>query len=218
MERIPTQTDLVRLCDAASDITGYYHRQIATGHGDVQGFTWQLDMFANIVRLLPHPRHYWTPFDIDFWEPREHWVGWSDDVYDAFAHTIFHARYIHQRWISAAEEAAPRDRIQPTPGGEVETQIRLLEESSAALRRSCQVTLCELQQDILNALDGQAMTADELEHATATGRQRLFGLKKDKAHGGLHELVALGLIVNGRNDGSGIRGYYRPDRPPEKAH
>ena len=134
MERVPTQTDLIRLCDAADDIVRYYKYDIHRTHGTVKGFTWQLDLFANIVRLLPYPRHYWTPFEIDFWESREFWNGWEDEAYDAFANLIFHARSIHWHWIGVTKAAQPNDRIQAI-GGYAEEQIGYLKAYADLLRK-----------------------------------------------------------------------------------
>ena len=46
-------------------------------------------------------------------------------------------------------------------------------------------------------------------------KSRLYGKRNDKNHGGLNELLRLNMVRNGSKDESGIKGYYRPDRPPE---
>jgi len=68
--------------------------------------------------------------------------------------------------------------------------------------------LDELEREILDALDGVAMTADRLCVSLSVSRSTLFG-GKDK-QGGLHGLRRKGLIKNDRKVG----GYYRPDAPP----
>jgi hypothetical protein len=69
-----------------------------------------------------------------------------------------------------------------------------------------------LQDHIWSALDGKAATADALELLLHTDRRRLYyGGTPDK-RGGLDELVKRGLVLSGK--GMGIRGYFRPDRPP----
>ncbi len=66
----------------------------------------------------------------------------------------------------------------------------------------------DTQREILESLDGVAKTADELMDALDVSRHKLFGRRDGK--GGLKELMSWGMIENV----SGIRGYYRPDRPP----
>jgi hypothetical protein len=66
-----------------------------------------------------------------------------------------------------------------------------------------------LQQAILHALDGRALTADALAAEVCAGdRPRLYKGGK-KATGNLHELKRLGKVAHRR----GV-GYYRPDAPP----
>jgi hypothetical protein len=69
-----------------------------------------------------------------------------------------------------------------------------------------------LQRAILAALDGKSMTADELESALKVDRSRLYYSGRRGGKGGLSELVKLGRVLSGR--GRGIRGYFRPDKPP----
>lgn len=63
----------------------------------------------------------------------------------------------------------------------------------------------ETQRDILAALNGSAMTVDELEKAINRSRSTLF-----KNPGGLKELIKKEMIQKNRM----IGGYYRPDAPP----
>jgi hypothetical protein len=69
-----------------------------------------------------------------------------------------------------------------------------------------------LQRAILDALDGKSLTADELQSTLRVDRSRLYYAGRRGGKGGLMELVAHGLILSGR--GRGIRGYFRPDKPP----
>ena len=74
--------------------------------------------------------------------------------------------------------------------------------------------LSDVQRRIMDALDGRAMTADELVAHLEIGRQTVFGRKKNEAGhnvGGITELMSEGGVENSRS----IGGYYRPDRPPK---
>jgi hypothetical protein len=215
MERVPTQTDLVRLCDAADEIVKYYRWQIMRDRGTVGCFSQELELFDNIVRLLPYPRHYWTPFEIDFWEARERWSGWTDEVYDAFVGVIFVARNIHQHWLRAgSSKANPLDSVQDRSGF-IKEQIDYLKQNADLLRSLCQFIPCEQQIDILSALEGKSRTAEQLMELCKISKSRLYGKRGNTEAGGLNELMRLDLVRNGSKDDSGIKGYYRPDRPPE---
>jgi hypothetical protein len=72
--------------------------------------------------------------------------------------------------------------------------------------------LSPLQRKILALLDGKSMTGDELETATHADRKRLYYGWGNDCRGGLDELRQRGLVKSGR--GQGIRGYFRPDKPP----
>jgi predicted transcriptional regulator len=62
-----------------------------------------------------------------------------------------------------------------------------------------------LQDDVLEALDGKALTLDALATKLGVDRSALH-------RRGLKELLARGLVENHRRVG----GYYRPDAPPPK--
>jgi hypothetical protein len=230
MERVPTQTDLVRLCDAADEIVKFYWRRIPSDYGTVQDFTWELDLLHNIVRLLPYPRHYWTPFEIDFWEARTRWNGWTDEAYEAFAGIIFHHRNLYLMWNEAKDGAQPNDRIGESRGNvfvssavrriepaefTFENEIDYLKQNADLLRSLCQFIPCEQQIDILSALEGKSRTAEQLMELCKISKSRLYGKRGNTEAGGLNELMRLDLVRNGSKDDSGIKGYYRPDRPPE---
>jgi hypothetical protein len=63
----------------------------------------------------------------------------------------------------------------------------------------------QLQERVLRALDGKALTLDSLHRALKTDRKRLH-------HYGLKPLMQAGCVKNNRRVG----GYYRPDAPPPK--
>jgi hypothetical protein len=86
--------------------------------------------------------------------------------------------------------------------------IRVLREGSLGRRLGSPPT--PLQVNIWAALDGHAMTKDELAHKVAGGdTSRLYYTNRSKKTGGLKELTAVGLVKNKRTV-----GYYRPDAPP----
>lgn len=62
----------------------------------------------------------------------------------------------------------------------------------------------EMQDAILEALDGKALRTDDLAAKAGYERRRLF-----KKPGGLAQLQEQGLVAN-----DPARGYYRPDAPP----
>lgn len=137
MEREPAQLDLKRLCDAADEIVKYHQRSVLQERGIVQNVLYDMEHFANIVRLLPYPRHYWTPFNIDFWEARERWKGWTDEVYDAFVGVISIARNINQHWIQsgiAKANVLSGIRLRISTSGFIEEQVCYLRQSTDLLR------------------------------------------------------------------------------------
>ena len=137
MERLPTQTDLIRLCDAADRITKYHQQSVLQNRGLVVNVLYDMDNFTSIVRLLPYPRHYWTPFHIDFWEARDRWNGWTDEVYRSFGGVIFHARNILQHWVSGGiHKADPYAKIQLriSTHGFLQEEVCYLREQTNLLR------------------------------------------------------------------------------------
>jgi hypothetical protein len=68
------------------------------------------------------------------------------------------------------------------------------------------------QSAILGLLDGRSMIADDLQFKLKADRRRLYYGSSQDGKGGLMELIEHGLVEPGK--GKGIRGYYRPDRPP----
>jgi hypothetical protein len=67
-----------------------------------------------------------------------------------------------------------------------------------------------LQRHIWHALDGRALTGDELAVEVLDGeKSRLYNIDRKAKTGGLNELMKVGCVRNKRT-----RGYYRPDSPP----
>lgn len=84
-----------------------------------------------------------------------------------------------------------------------------LHDAGARLEQLVMFVPSKLQEEILKALDGVALTADKLEECLEVSRHTLFGGKDGK--GGLKELKAIGMVQNSRKVG----GYFRPDAPPK---
>jgi len=102
------------------------------------------------------------------------------------------------------------------PGGDARSETA---EPSASLDDSRQPSGLEtafnpspLQKAILKVLDGRAKTADDLQFSLRVDRRRLYYGGTPDGKGGLSELCDRGSVQSGK--GKGIRGYYRPDRPP----
>lgn len=216
MERVPTQTDLQRLCDAAESISQFYRTHVAGRGCPADRWEYELDQFSNIVRLLPYPRHYFTVWSTDtvsWWERREEWQHWSDGVFEAFVYLASTVRNLHILWLDRKDSET--SWVKSDEHSPIQRLMLDVDACVADLRANISFTPSEMQNLILESLDGTAMTKEELCHAVgAKSANTIYGSRSDKSVGGLNELMTMGLVVNGRSDKSGIRGYYRPDSPP----
>ena len=79
-------------------------------------------------------------------------------------------------------------------------------ESDTPAPQKIDTPLTPLQQDILRALDGQALKKEKLAEKLKIDPARLY------RNGGIKELVTKGLVCHKE----GV-GYYRPDAPPRQA-
>lgn len=139
-------------------------------------------------------------------------------MYDAFVGVIFPVRNIHLHWLRTGGDKAnllADVRLHISTRGFIKEQIENLKHHTDLLRTLCQFIPCEQQTDILTALDGKSRTAEQLMKLCNITKSRLYGKRDDKTVGGLNELMRLDRVRNGSKDDSGIKGYYRPDRPPE---
>jgi hypothetical protein len=92
--------------------------------------------------------------------------------------------------------------------------LDLLDDAVKQLREAIAFVESDLQDLILSALDGKAMTRDGLCWALRNGEnpistETLYG---KRGRGGLKELIDLGIVKNDRK----IGGYYRPLAPPAR--
>jgi hypothetical protein len=136
MERVPTRTDLERLCDAADSIVHHYEYNITRFGSTVERWDWELDQFANIVRLLPYPPHYFTPFgveNVDWWCSRNEWQGWTDASYDAFVNLACLVRNLHLHWLDLKGDANAKQPIKASDP-KVKEAIEAISQDMARLR------------------------------------------------------------------------------------
>ena len=215
MGRLPPQLDIFRLCNAADEVVKFYRERIQKNRWTaiVQFFNYEMDELERAIMIIP----------------RRDWQGWTDAAYDCFVNVSEKARRVASHWSEVSRHAEPNDRIVERLGNvyagvrrhiefaqfEFENRIDDLKESADLLRTLCQFILCEQQIDILSALAGKSRTAEQLMKSCNIPKSRLYGKRDDKTTGGLNELMRLDLVRNGSKDDSGIKGYYRPDHPPE---
>jgi hypothetical protein len=222
MERVPTQTDLIRLCDAVDSFHDYYQNSVAKSRGLVQHIDERLAEIERLVCVLPKPKWFFFSFDsvgIPHVEPNVKWQGWQALHWTRFLTLIEACRAVVLAWyeikIDADPELKPLQTVGRLPGSKVETLVAQMTTAAFAFREALPFTPCEEQEDILSALNEKSRTAEELMALCHISKSRLYGRRQDKNSGGLNELMRLDMIRNGQKDGSGISGYYRPDRPPE---
>ena len=218
MERVPTQTDLVRLCDAADSLVEFHRGRITQGIGTAEDFDCEIMLFYSVLRFLPYPKHFeGLPFDVGMWSTKPLWQGWTDEAYDMCMGLVVNARMwtVALGNFSAAVKNGQQVNWNPATDEEFENQINQVKHFADLLRTLCQFIPCEQQIDILSALEGKSHTAEQLVKLCNIPKSRLYGKRDDKTVGGLNELMRLDLVRNGSKDDSGIKGYYRPDRPPE---
>lgn len=220
MERVPTQTDLIRLCDAVDDAVGYYQRHFLENIGtdnllrEMTRLSKRMQHFHDVLKNIPFPAEFFIPLNlIDIDEAFESWHGWEVRHFEAFIVLIDCAREIHQNFPGLLD-----GMYHPTHlchfgqfGGSDETRDNTSVWKMAAerLRSACRFDMCEVQIDVWSALDGKRRTKEQLMSLCKVSQSRLYGKRNDSQTGGINEMMNLGLIAN---DG---RGYYRPDRPPE---
>jgi hypothetical protein len=95
MERVPSQVDLVRLCDAADSIVDYYRGRFGQGYGTVEDFRCELMLFYSVLRFLPYPKHFeGLPFDVGMWSTKPLWQGWTDEAYEMCMGVVVNARIL----------------------------------------------------------------------------------------------------------------------------
>ncbi len=92
-----------------------------------------------------------------------------------------------------------------TLGSDSEEAQGIVKRQHLALVKESDWIPTKTQRAILSALDGCALTADELENATDFARSTIFHKTR-----GIGELQERRLVLNDRK----IGGYYRPDTPP----
>lgn len=222
-ERIPTETDLRRLCDAAIGFRDYYLRTVNRSRGMVQQIDEHLSTIERLTMVIPCPRWFFFSFDsvrAPLEPPSVQWHGWSDDHWTAFVELIEACRAVVLAWYSVKQDAIedgqelkPLQRVGTLPDSEALRQVEAMAAKAERLASLCQKTLCEVQIDILKALGGKSLTKEQLCKECNIGQTRLYGNREK--NGGLYELMRLDLVRNGADDDSGIKGYYRPDSPPE---
>lgn len=218
MERVPTQTDLSRLCDAIEKFSHYVQSRRAS----VQGMDERTEELKKLILVLPVPRYFTVSFDgvgRPYDPPAVEWRGWNEKHWQTFLETIEACRAVILAWwqvhVDSEYSLKPLQTVHAHPDGKSTELLDSAVRCSRRLRELCSFTPCEEQNDILNALVRKSLTADELEKECNISRSRLYGRRANKDIGGLNELVRLDFVRNGANDGSGISGYYRPDSPPE---
>ena len=138
--------------------------------------------------------------DCDVLTPRE-WPGWESDI-----------QQVGHELIAAVNDILKPVRHEVMPEWFSGDAVAAVKELSMQLLALVDFVPTELHREILDKLDGVAMTADDLEAAVCVSRSTLYGGKAGK--GGLKDLVERGLVLNERKVG----GYYRPDAPPEESN
>ena len=130
------------------------------------------------------------------------WHGWPPHVPQALRAVVKAAEKIVY---PLGRSAGPTEFV----GGDVDA----LDQAVRSLREAILFLPSEIQEVILEHLDGHVANGDELLTMLNCGsKETLYGKKR---RGGLTELVNLGLVKNSRSRG----GYYRPDKPPvQKAY
>lgn len=118
MERVPTQTDLLRLCDTAIR----FHRCCETELKNHCGCKQDVDELVNelkrVVDTIPRPRNLCFYFDSVRLEPAEPtipWQGWSDTVYPVFIQSILAAGECVLIWAQVDLDLLPLPRAGITP-------------------------------------------------------------------------------------------------------
>jgi hypothetical protein len=220
MERVPTQTDLIRLCDAVDAVVGYYERHFLEGIGtdnllrEMQRLSKRMLHFHDVVKNIPFPAEFFIPRKmIDMQDAFTAWHGWEGRQFEAFVVVLDCAREVHHQFPGLIDGMHHRIHVCHFKkfGGSQESRDNMAVWKLAAerLRSACRFDMCEVQKDIFSALDGKRRTKTQLASLCGVSQSKLVGKRNDPQIGGLNEMMNLGLIAN---DG---RGYYRPDRPPE---
>lgn len=133
--------------------------------------------------------------------PLDAWTGWAEHVPFALRAVV----------LAAAKIVNPISR-DGVPSSFVGSDLDQLDTATGRLREAIAFIPSDLQELILAALDGKAMTRDELCWALRNGErpistETLYG---KRGRGGLNELIEVGLVQNNRQ----IGGYFRPHAPP----
>lgn len=176
MERIPTQTDIMRICGAADDVIGFYHRRFLTNIGtarqlrEMQRLANRMSEFHSQVKTAPYESEFFIRIsskqvDATF----SQWHGWSRQHFNAYVTMVNCAKQVVESFPALLElthrkvDAAAYQH----DGDSMVTRTKMDDWKSSVrhLRNVCQFTPCPLQQEILQVCDGRSLTADALMSA-----------------------------------------------------
>jgi hypothetical protein len=99
MERSPTRTDVIRVCDAADQCANYWQRQTATKKPITkriaQRVSVRFQQLQDSFKLIPYECEFFIQ-PTDEMESFSSWAQWSKPAYLAFLEVIRSARGIHE--------------------------------------------------------------------------------------------------------------------------